>query len=115
MSTKKDLSFHLGETWGVDVQCFDQAGVAIDLTGAAVTWRVASKTAKIMDRTVGDGIVVTTPASGLCKIDVTPAMQTSVVAGEYRHELWVVLASGAVSVQVHGQLTVAPSLRKEFT
>jgi hypothetical protein len=117
MSTKKDLAFHLGETWGMDVTCSDADGNPIDLTGATVKWRLASKTAKIMERAIGDGIVIDAdPTTGRCKVDVTDTMQTTaaVAVGVYRHELWVVQANGAISVQVVGAFNVAPSLRKQF-
>jgi len=70
----------------------------------------------VMDRVLTDGITVTNPTLGLVRIDVTPAMQVTaaVAVGLYRHEFWVVLATGAITVQVVGTLNVAPSLRREF-
>ena len=61
MSTHFNLSggvFHVGETIVIEVACFDAAGEPLDLTGATIVFRLASRSAKLLDVTNGAGVTV---------------------------------------------------------
>lgn len=111
MSTTKDISFFLGETWTIAATLNDATGTAIDLTGGHVAFRLAYNGATVLTLTNTDGIEVTNAAAGQCTISVDPSQQTDFVAGRrYAYEVWAQTADGGVSVQCIGGFLVKASL-----
>lgn len=117
MTTYADLTFYDGEDWIIDFTVADEDEVAIDITSATHSFRIANDSGALITATGGSGVTEVVPASGTVRIDITPAMQTSgsTVAGEtYRYEYKVTLASGEVTTQAAGTLHVKNSLQTEF-
>jgi hypothetical protein len=113
MSLYQDLEFHLGEHWNVNFEVNDGNDANIDITSATIQFRVVTSAGvTAMTRTVGDGITITTAATGLCALSVTPTMQTtaSIAAGRYKWEFRVTTTGGTITVQARGNLNVLPSL-----
>jgi hypothetical protein len=113
MSLPFDLEFHLGEHWNVAFQVNDGNNADIDITSATLQWRLSTLSGTtVMTRTVSDGLTITTAATGLCSLSVTPTMQTtaSVAAGRYKWEFRVTTTGGTITVQARGNLNVLPSL-----
>jgi hypothetical protein len=113
MSLYQDLEFHLGEHWNVNFEVNDGNDANIDITSATIQFRVVTSAGTTaMTRTVGDGITITTAATGLCALSVTPTMQTtaSIAAGRYKWEFRVTTTGGTITVQARGNLNVLPSL-----
>lgn len=76
----------------------NQAGNAIDLTGAtAMTFKAAASlsAAASISKTLGAGIVNTTPASGIVTVTLTDS-DTDLEAGVYYFELQITDASGNI-------------------
>lgn len=53
----------------------DDAGVAVDITGWALSWRFKRRVddpdgAALITKTTGSGIALTTPASGICTVTI---------------------------------------------
>jgi hypothetical protein len=113
MSLHHDLEFHLGEHWNVNFEVNDGNGSDIDITSATLQWRMSTQAGvTVMTRTVSDGLTITTAATGLCALSVSPTHQTnaSVTAGRYKWEFRVTTAAGTITVQVRGNINVLPSL-----
>ncbi len=113
MSVTQELDFHLGENWIVDFTVADNAGVAIDITGATLQFRVSSIAGStVMTRAVSDGITVTSGSAGECRLNVTPAHQTSASITSATRYLWEFRAQTAslTTVQAVGHINVKTSL-----
>lgn len=111
MATLADEEVRLGEDWVFSLQCRDGAGEILDLTGAAVKWRITDGDTIIIDAAIGTGLTVPTPANGLVYFRVTPAQQSAFVGGRgYDHEAQVVMADGSKSDQAYGIILVHGSL-----
>lgn len=108
-----NLTFKVGEDWKILATMHDSAGVAIDISAAAVKWTLALDSAVLTTLTIGNGItLVGGGTTGQCLITVTPAMQASlgIVPTFYSHECQVILSSGVVTDQFAGYLRARPSL-----
>ena len=119
MSTHVNLSaetFHVGETITIDVTCLDADGAPVDLAGAAIVFRLASRAARLLDATLGAGVTITDAAGGKCRVIISPAMQTAagVPPGDHFYELKVTTAGGAVSIQAEGGFSLADSLFRKY-
>jgi hypothetical protein len=119
MSTHVNLSddtFHVGETLTIDVTCLDADGVPIDLTGASIVFRLASRSARLLDAVVGAGVTITDAAAGECRVIITPSMQSiaGIPPGDHLYELRVTSSGGAVSIQAEGVFTLSDSLFRKY-
>jgi hypothetical protein len=114
MAVPRDLEFYNGETWIINYQLNDGDDTDLDLTGGTISWKLTNANGtNLMTRTIGDGITLTEPTTGLCQLTVTPAMQTTagVAANNvYGWELRAVLTTGLITVQADGSLHVKASL-----
>lgn len=67
LTTRRTDPIYAGETWQEDLQIKDEAGLPINLAGAGV--RVVllppGSTTPALDASVGSGVTITTPASGV--------------------------------------------------
>jgi hypothetical protein len=106
MSKRLDLAFYLGATWEFDFVATDAAGAAIDLAGATVKWRLASRTALLLE---ADAEIVAA-ATGKCRVKVAPSRQAAIASGFHRHEAHVEQGDGDIYVAVVGSIWVKPSL-----
>ena len=119
MSTHTNLTdgvFHIGETITIDVTCLDADGAAINLTGATIVFRLASRTARLLDVNLANGVTISDALAGKCRIVISPAMQlaASVPAGDHLYELKITTIGGVVSIQCEGNLSIADSLFSKY-
>ena len=114
MSKTKHLKFSEGETWIIDCTFLESDGDALNLTGATITWSVATRPgeAAIVTATTANGLIaVTSPATGgLATITVPYASHSLATPRTYLHECKVLLSTGEVTVQFKGRLTVEDSI-----
>ena len=105
-----DFVLFAGSTWQFDAALHDANCAALDLSGAAIEWRLydSGGTPRITAATPpGTGITITDAVGGLCKITVAPAQTAPLAAGNYSDEIRCTLATGFISVQSIGRITVA--------
>lgn len=119
MSTHTNLSadsFHVGETITIDITCLDSVGAPLDLTGSAIVFRLASRTARLIDAVLGNGVTIIDALNGKCRVILTPTMQTSaqMPPGDHLYELKVTLPGGVVSIQAEGVFPVSDSLFRKY-
>lgn len=109
MSVRAALEFDLGETWGIEVACFEADGVTpLPIAGATPKLRMASGGRLALDV---DGEVVDAEL-GVVRFIVPPGDQAEMTAGVHTFTVRVVLGDGRVSDQAHGSIAVRAS---EFT
>lgn len=84
-------------------------GTVYDLTDAAVTFTVDGLN---ISKTIGNGITVETPTSGVAVIEIDPADTAAAPdgRGEYNFDVQLVLADGSVKTPIRGKLIVLPDV-----
>ena len=106
----KPLTFTVYGPDATDAQIAAGTATPQDISGWALSWRLKRSvddpdTRTIATKTTGAGIVLTTPASGLCTVTVTAADTLRLPAGQYVHELKRT-DSGFEAVLAHGPVTL---------
>lgn len=105
-----DFTMFGGDSKVITVTVVDEAGLAVNITGATIKWqaaRTAADTAAIT-KTVGAGIALTSPATGVFKITLDEA-DTDDLEGLYYHEAEMVLATDTSTV-LTGNMIVEQTL-----
>jgi hypothetical protein len=107
MAVQQNLAFDKGETWVINHTAYASDGsTALNLTGATVTIQVTNSSGTTVLAAGVATVVVTSASAGQSTITITPAMQTSFVQGQYNYTIRITLASGVVTDQNYGTLTV---------
>ena len=97
-----------GDTQTYTLTFTDSVGAPLDLTGAAVTFSVKDRFAK----TVGAGIVVSAPLTGVAVVTVDPEDTENEpdVRVAHRFDAQVVLSDGTVKTPIRGNFVVLPDV-----
>jgi hypothetical protein len=86
-----------------------RSGVAIDITGWAVTFRLLTSAGlEVAEKTVGSGVTLTDPEAGVLTVTLASA-DTDQAAGIYSHTL-ARTDSGGKTVLAYGQFGIAATL-----
>jgi len=102
-----DFEITSGDSMSLVVTVVDDTDAAVNITGYSASWKVAdgpTDDAEIK-KSVGSGITLTTPASGILTIAIA-ASNTSDMAGIYYHELQLTDGSSNVSTALYGRLSI---------
>lgn len=114
MSKRVDISRNERETWVFECTIRDYEREPIDISDASeIAWRVADEDGEtLLEATLGDGIEIASGegVAGRCDIIIPYENHSDLLPGTYQHELLVTLASGEVTAQAHGTLTVEDSI-----
>lgn len=101
MATVMNLTFFDNEDWVINATYKDSSGVAIDITGAAISW----ETSNGVLASVSDGrITVVSGPNGQAKIKVPKAAVSG--PGRFRHESKMTPSGGDEQVHFRGALDV---------
>jgi hypothetical protein len=106
---RQDITVTRGDTRTLTVTITDSAGDPYDLTDAAITFTVDD----LFDaKTIGSGIVVNTPASGVFTITIDPADTTDAPDARvaYPYDIELVLSDGSVKTPQRGLFIVLPDV-----
>lgn len=105
---RQDITAIRGDTVALSVTVTDSAGLAYDLTGAAVVMTVGD----LFSKSVGDGITVAAPATGVASIAVDPADTQDAPDQRvaYPYDVQITLADGSVKTPIRGQFIVLPDV-----
>jgi hypothetical protein len=104
--------YYAGDSLELTFDVDQPDGTAKDLTGATVSWAVASRpgdTPALDDGDAGVTLTISDAANGEVTVTVD-AGATSDLSGLYYHELEVEDASGAVDTVARGEFTVTPDV-----
>ena len=86
-----------------------QGGVAVNLTGATIKYYAATTTPIV--KTVGSGIVLTTPASGIFTLTFSASDTSGLNTKQsVEHECKITLLGGAMAMLWEGTLTLEQTL-----
>lgn len=107
----QDFEMFSGEQKELAIAITDDAGAAVDLTGVTVRWSLArtARSAPLIEKVTGDGIVVTDAAGGACTVTLVPA-DTEALEGDYYHEAEVTDGAGRPTTVLHGRARIKPNL-----
>jgi hypothetical protein len=96
-----------GDDKVITVTVYDNDDVVVDITSATITYQLSQnvKSAAIISKTVGSGITLTDPTSGVFTITFDPA-DTASLSGRYYHECEITDTSGDVSTGFVGYATI---------
>lgn len=112
MAKIKDLSFSESESFYWLFILHDAAGNPLDLNGALVEWAVASAedNGPTLLATSANGLITITSAmDGEGYVLVPSASHSTIVNGEYTHELRATLATNVVTTQISGRMSIGNS------
>lgn len=75
----------IGEHKTLRFTVLDSAGAAVDITGWLIDFKISATNsgARLFTKSVGSGIVLTTPASGILDVTINAADTTALAAGTY--------------------------------
>ena len=108
---RKQLTMTRGDTRTFTVTVTNDAGAPLDLTSASLDFTVCD----LFDKSLGDGIAVDTPATGVAVITVDPADTED--SGDrrrsYPYDLQVTLADGSIKTPLSGRFVVIPDVTTE--
>jgi hypothetical protein len=104
--THADFLLYAGDRWQFDAALHDAAGDPLNLTDAAVEWRLHAGGIIFARRTLDDGISLINAVGGLCRIVMTPAQTTALASGTYYDDIRATLPGDFVSTQAVGRIIV---------
>jgi hypothetical protein len=110
--TEFDFSMVSGETKYLVVTILQEGTTtARNITNDLFTWTLRPKNggASLASYSIGSGITLTTPASGILTVTLSAAATTA-QAGEYTHELRMTASTGEITVPVRGVITIVRGL-----
>ena len=116
IGTQSSISMHSGDTRVLEITVVDENQAAVDLSAADVTWALSKKAADevlpkgsaLLTKVVGNGIAIVDAVTGRADVTIDPS-DTEALAGDFYHELQVVLG-GAVSTVLYGTVTIVKDL-----
>lgn len=108
-----------GKTFKRTITWTDSAGVAVNITGYTALMKVrklypATRTTvatygpAVLDLSVGSGITLTTPASGILDIEVDATTMAGITSDIYNYDLELISGAGEVYEILRGTFTVRP-------
>lgn len=100
-----------GIDWIFTTTAQDSTGTAINITGYTVTLQVRNQVtnALVQQLTVGSGITLTTPLSGLATYQVTGTQTSTIPVGSYYYGIKATSTGGINYDWLDGIVTIAPS------
>ena len=109
-----DLSFEMvsGETKYLVITILQEGtSTPRNITADTFTWLLRPKNggASLASYSIGSGIALTTPASGILTVTLSAAATTA-QAGEFTHELRMTASTGEITVPVRGVITIVRGL-----
>lgn len=103
-----DLSLIRGDSSELSLTLTDNAGDPYDLTDATVIMTVDD----LFEKSIGSGITVDDPTSGVAAITVDPADTEDAPDARcaYRYDVQVTLSDGSIKTPVRGLFVVIPDV-----
>lgn len=103
MSTLANITIRQGDDVSRVLTITDDAGAALDITGATLTFHLRAPGATTDAITPAPPLTLTTPASGIATLVLTDTQTAALSAGVvYGYEVELVDGTGLVSTPVYG-------------
>jgi hypothetical protein len=114
MSNAVNLTVHEGQPWTITFRAHEADGSTIMTlpSGSVVDFRISGVDGPLLDKTIGDGIVITSEAQGTAEIEISVNDQVAAelsVGQALSYEIRVV-KNGVESIQAEGVLSLEASL-----
>jgi phage terminase large subunit-like protein len=100
VKTKQNFTMVSGDTQILEFEVLDSGGVAVNITGAVVTWVLCASRlypTALITKTTSSGITLTNPTSGIFQVTLLP-VDTQSLSGIYFHEAQVVVSGNTYTV-----------------
>ena len=115
-----NLTIRQGATFQLRATVKTSAGTAVNITGYDARMQIrrgfADDDAEVLvDLTVGDGITLTTPASGILDVVISADDTEDLPGGRWRYDLEIESAGGVVTRILEGNATVSREVTREVT
>jgi hypothetical protein len=109
------ISVYRGSTKTLVLTVRDQAGTAVNLTGAAIFFTVkndADETLPVISKStaVVTQIAITNPTLGVAQIYLVPSDTQNLDTRQYEYDIWVVLSTNNRHCVLRNVLTVEASI-----
>jgi hypothetical protein len=121
MTTTKNIQFHRGETWRMDVTFKGPNNTTLPIIpgdGDQVTFRMVRGSTILMKLTLGDGVTLLNGPAGTASIVITDSRQDTAlipdVDRDYKYECFYSSPLRGDSVQIKGTFKVLKSLKEAF-
>lgn len=103
-----DISMVRGDSVTLSLTLTDSVGAPYDLTAADITFTVDD----LITKTVGAGITVADPLTGVAAIALDPADTEDCpdIRAAYRYDVQITLSSGSVKTPIRGLFVVLPDV-----
>ena len=103
----QDILIYSGDDKVITVTVYDNDDAIVDITGVTITWQLSQNvsSAALITKTVGSGITLSDPTSGVFTITLDPA-DTNSLSGRYYHECEITDSSSDVSTGFVGHATI---------
>ena len=109
-----NITIMRGDSKDLSITVLNEAGVAVDITGAIVNFKVAKDKAKApqIALTNGEQVSITNGPAG--KLDIRLRSEDTLpLLGDYNYEVELVFPFGGVSTVLFGTLTIMQDIRVE--
>lgn len=102
-----------GDTVALDFAIVDNAGDAVDLTGASIKWHMARSVYSEPDveKALSDGIAFVDDGEGTFTVTLDSA-DTEDLVGTFYHEVEITDSNGNISTPHTGSISILPALIK---
>ena len=111
--THDPYDFFCGDGWYISGYLFDDAGSPLDLTGAAVTWKLddlSTPPANKITLGIGSGITVLDTVNGIILVEPSAAQTAALTPGMYRDSLRVTPSTSDPYTEWTGIIRAAAAL-----
>ena len=111
MTVHDPIDLRCGDDWELTGPLQDSNGVALNLTGASISWKLDStdNTVNLLSLAIGSGVTVITPATASIVVRATSAQTAAIPPGTYLDSLKVTLATGEKFTCWFGVIRAAPA------
>lgn len=108
----QNFDLHAGDEDTLAITITNEAGAAINITGAALRFGMArrlSDPAPLVEKSDGAGITITDGPNGQCEIALAKA-DTVKLSGSYAYEIEAIPSGGKDKTVLNGTIEITPSL-----
>ncbi len=103
----QDFEIHSGDHGDLVITVTDNAGAAVDITAAVITWEASRDGVVVVTKLTdsAEGVEITDASGGICKVHLLPA-DTATLSGVYDHEAQLISAVSKTLTITDGKMNV---------
>lgn len=110
MAKRYDLHIEQGSTFSLEIECQDESGGAVDLTGSSIAGQVRRSYASAAPAAVFLGVVA--PGRGLAELSLTAAQTAQMQPGRAVWDCELTFPGGTVQRLLEGSVRITPEVTR---